>query len=58
MTCPPCPYGISCAMQRGKVLEYFARSSPCLIGIKACGGAHCWARALSKLGHTVKLIAQ
>jgi len=44
-------------LQRGKVLEYFARLPPCLIGIEACGGAHYWARALSKLGHTVKLMA-
>jgi transposase len=39
------------------VLEYFAQLPPCLIGIEACGSAHYWARELSKLGHTVKLIA-
>ena len=27
-----------------------------LIGIEACGGAHYWARELTKLGHTVKLM--
>ena len=31
--------------------------SPCLIGMEACGGAHFWARKLTDLGHTVKLIA-
>ena len=29
----------------------------CLIGIEACGSAHYWARELTKLGHTVKLMA-
>ena len=42
---------------RAKVLEYFAQTPPCLIGIEACGGAHYWARELTKLGHTVKLMA-
>ena len=44
-------------LARTKVLEYFAQLPPCLIGMEACGGAHYWARALSKLGHTVKLMA-
>jgi transposase len=39
------------------VLEYFAQVRPCLIGMEACSGAHYWARELSKLGHTVKLMA-
>ena len=44
-------------LARSKVLEYFAQLPPCLIGIEACGGAHYWARELTKLGHTVKLMA-
>jgi transposase len=44
-------------LAREKVLEYFAQLPPCLIGMEACGGAHYWARELSKLGHTVKLMA-
>lgn len=44
-------------LPRAKVLEYFAQLPPCLIGIEACGGAHYWARELTKLGHTVKLMA-
>jgi len=44
-------------LPRAKVLEYFAQLPPCLIGIEACGSAHYWARELSKLGHTVKLMA-
>lgn len=44
-------------LARTKVLEFFAQLPPCLIGIEACGGAHYWARELTKLGHTVKLMA-
>ena len=29
---------------RAKVLAFFANLPRCLIGIEACGGAHCWAR--------------
>jgi transposase len=43
-------------LARTKVLEYFAQLPPCLIGMEACAGAHYWARELSKLGHTVKLM--
>jgi transposase len=43
-------------LARAKVLEYFAQLPPCLIGMEACAGAHYWARELSKLGHTVKLM--
>ena len=41
---------------RAKVLEFFAGQPPCLVALEACGGAHYWARELSKLGHTVRLI--
>ena len=44
-------------LAREKVLEYFAQLPACLIGMEACGGAHYWGRELSKLGHTVKLMA-
>jgi transposase len=44
-------------LARAKVLEFFVTLPPCLIGIEASGGAHYWARELTKLGHTVKLIA-
>jgi transposase len=33
-----------------------AKLVPCLVGMEACAGAHYWARKLSALGHTVKLI--
>jgi transposase len=39
------------------VLEFFSNLPPCLVGIEACAGTHYWARELSKLGHTVRLMA-
>jgi transposase len=41
-------------LARAKVLELLPA---CLVGIEACGSAHYWGRALSKLGHTIKIIA-
>ena len=43
-------------MQRKEVLNYFAQLPPITIGIEACGGSNYWARELTKLGHSVKLI--
>lgn len=44
-------------LKRTQVVDFFVNLSPCLIGMEACGSAHFWARQLSKLGHTVKLMA-
>lgn len=44
-------------IKRPQMQRFFARLSPCLIGIEACGGAHYWARTLTELGHRVRLIA-
>ena len=35
---------------------WFAKQPPCLIGMEACGTANHWARELTALGHTVRLI--
>lgn len=43
-------------VRRGRVLAYFAKLPPCLIGLEACATAHYWGRELGKLGHRVKLI--
>ncbi|MDP9651601.1 IS110 family RNA-guided transposase [Paraburkholderia caledonica] len=43
-------------VKRAQLLEHFANRAPCLIGMEACGGAHHWARQLSKMGHQVKLL--
>jgi transposase len=44
-------------LKRDQVASFFANLPPCLIGMEACGSAHHWARKLTELGHTVKLIA-
>ena len=44
-------------LRRARVLEFFAKLAPCLVGIEACGSAHYWGRELSRLGHEVRLIA-
>lgn len=44
-------------LTRTKLLPFLANLPACRIGMEACGGAHYWARAMSKLGHEVKLIA-
>ncbi|MBU1310080.1 MAG: IS110 family transposase, partial [Gammaproteobacteria bacterium] len=43
-------------LARNEVLRFYANKTPMLIGIEACGGAHYWARELTKLGHAVKLM--
>jgi len=44
------------ALRRSRVLAFFAKLPPCLIGMEACATAHYWGRELGKLGHRVKLI--
>ena len=43
-------------LRRKQVIEFFNKIPPCLIGMEACATSHYWARELSKLGHTVRLI--
>ena len=43
-------------MRRAQLLPFFAKLSPCLIGIEACGTSHYWARELIRLGHEVRLM--
>ena len=45
------------SLKRSEVLRFFARQHACLIGMEACGGAQYWAGALTRLGHTVRLMA-
>ena len=44
-------------LRRDAVSSFFANLPPCLIGMEASNGAHYWARALSALGHEVRLIS-
>src|SRR5699024_10440670 len=44
-------------LRRKQMAEFFANLPACLIGMEACASAHYWARKLTSLGHTVKLMA-
>jgi transposase len=44
-------------LRRENVLQFFAQLPACVVGMEACASSHYWARELTKLGHTVKLIA-
>jgi transposase len=43
-------------LSRSGVIAYFGSLEPCLVGMEACATAHHWARELTALGHTVKLM--
>ena len=43
-------------LRRKQMIPFFNKLEPCLIGMEACATAHHWARELTKLGHTVRLI--
>jgi len=44
------------SLRRNQVLAWFGKLPACLIGMEACGTATHWARELTGLGHTVRLI--
>lgn len=44
-------------LRRSQMKQFFLQLQPCLIGMEACAGAHFWSRALSELGHTVRMMA-
>lgn len=43
-------------LRRAEVEDFFKALPPATVGMEACGGAHYWARELSKLGHAVRLM--
>jgi len=43
-------------LRRSEVLKFFGKQKPCLVGLEACAGAHYWARAITALGHDVRLM--
>lgn len=47
---------VSMQLKRERFLDHFVNRSACLIGMEACGGSQHWARKLTALGHTVKLL--
>ena len=43
-------------LSRGKMLAYFSNVDPVYISMEGCASSHYWARELTQLGHTVKLL--
>ena len=43
-------------LTRARVVPFFEKLAPCLVGIEACATSHHWARELQKLGHEVRLM--
>ena len=43
-------------LRRSEVLRFFEALPACLVCMEACATAHHWARALSALGHEVRLM--
>ena len=48
---------LSRALKREKMMAFFQKLPPCLIGMEACASSHFWARTLMAMGQEVKLIA-
>jgi transposase len=44
-------------LRRSELIAFFDKQERCTVVMEACGAAHHWARMLTGLGHTVKLIA-
>src|SRR5271166_3823724 len=43
-------------LKRARVIPFFMKLPPCIVGIEACASSHYWARELTALGHEVKLM--
>jgi transposase len=43
-------------LKRTRVIPFFMKLPPCVVGIEACASSHYWARELTALGHDVKLM--
>ena len=44
-------------LRRDAVLGWTVTLAPCVMAMEACGGAHHWARELTRQGHAVRIIA-
>jgi transposase len=47
---------LSKQLKRKDVLAFFAKLSPCVVAMEACGTSHYWGREIARLGHQVRLI--
>lgn len=43
-------------LKRSRVLAFFKKLKPCVVGVEACATSHHWTRESGALGHTVKLM--
>lgn len=43
-------------LSRGQLAKYFAKLSPCVVAMEACGSGHHWGRVIASLGHEVRLL--
>lgn len=43
-------------LRRGRLLAFFEKLGPCLVGMEACATSHHWARELARHGHEVRLM--
>jgi transposase len=43
-------------LRRAQLIPFFRKRAPTVVAMEACGGSHHWARKLTALGHTVRLI--
>lgn len=43
-------------LKRRRVLPFFAKLAPCLVGMEACATSHHWAREIERLGHHVRMM--
>ncbi len=43
-------------LRRGRVLAFFKKLPPCLVGMEACATSHYWAREIAALGHDVRMM--
>ncbi len=57
INCHGKPVLVNPQVRRDQLLELLAQLPPCIVGMEACSGAHHWARAMTTLGHTPKLMA-
>ena len=44
-------------LRRRRVMPFFSKLPPCLIGVETCATSHHWARELQALGHGVRIHA-
>jgi len=43
-------------LRRGQFLGFFRKQQPAIVALEACGSSYHWARELTALGHTVRLL--